>query len=129
MGSIHVRSPFVLLGYNYLKFYWFDQSSMGSLTHQLFSNQFMPSPLGIELLARPQLIDWGPAGPLDPLGVGFDFIFQVTGCAQLLQSHDVFGIMDDDIVQPHGSMECYAGCCACLSHVWTTIPRRCISAP
>ena len=81
MGLIHVRNPLVLLGYNYLKFYWFDQSSMGSLTHQLFSNQFMPSPLGIELLARLQLFDWGPAGPLDPLGVGFDFIFQVTGCA------------------------------------------------
>ena len=76
-----MRSPLVLLGYNYLKFYWFDQSSMGSLTHQLLSNQCMPSPLGIELLAGPQLIDWGPAGSLDPLGVGFDFIFQVTGCA------------------------------------------------
>ena len=84
MGPIHVRSPLVLLGYNYLKFYWFDQSSMGSLTHQLFSNQFMPSPLGIELLARPQLIEWGQAGPLDPLGVGFDFIFQVTGCATVV---------------------------------------------
>ena len=44
----------------------------------------MPSPLGIELLAGLQLFDWGPAGPLGPLGVGLDFIFQETGCASVV---------------------------------------------
>ena len=61
MGLIHVRNPLVLLGYNYFKFYWFDQSNMGSLlTGYLVTNSC-------------------PA----PLGVGRDFIFQETGCASV----------------------------------------------
>ena len=107
MELIHMRNPLSILGYNYFKFYWLTKVTWRVLLTGYLVTNLCPA----------------------LLGVGHDFYFRRLAVPQLSQSHDVSGIMDDDIVQPHGSMECYAGCCACLSHVWTTIPRRCISAP
>ena len=112
MVLIHMRSPF------YFRTQFFiilliDQSSMEGLTHRLFSNQFMTSPLELSYWLNSNN-DWSYTGPLDPLERVFSLIFRTRAVPYSLRSHNVLGIMDDDIVQPPVLIEYCAGCCAWL---------------
>ena len=100
-------------GHNFFIILLIDQSSMEGLTHRLFSNQFMTSPLELSYWLDSNN-DWSYTGPLDPLERVFSLIFRTRAVPYSLRSHNVLGIMDDDIVQPPVLMEYCAGCCAWL---------------
>ena len=80
MELIHVRSPFLLSGYNFIQFYWFDQSSMEGLTHPLLSNQFVTSSLELSYRLSPNLVIGVILVRSIHWGGFFSFVFQEIGC-------------------------------------------------
>ena len=101
MVLIHMRSPF------YFRTQFFiilliDQSSMEGLTHRLFSNQFMTSPLELSYWLSPNLmIEVIPVRSIH-WKRGFSLMFQDASCA--------ITVALPQSVWDHGRRHCAASC-------------------